>query len=317
MFNCGIIESKYNEEITDNISELKKILSVISKNLFLLLLQDSTKKFSKKTDLKIIKEYYYSKVNVISDLAREFSLYLSSGLLTEVDQNDLFQSCLLFNPDGEIILKQRQIYLKDKKQYHVNRLDNIYSGNQEEKTRENGLKIKAGNTINYADTELGKIGLMLGGDCWYPQIGRVMTLEGVDLVLAVNNLQSVKGIKSINKPWKQLSGVWSQVQQNQFIALEACFGGQNLIHAPCEITPYRTGILAPVGSQEKARQHNIVPYFDDLSRNYKEVLDFKIVSAEISIDSLKEIRDTYPLMKYLNKILYCKEMGGIHNVEEY
>ena len=173
------------------------------------------------------------------------------------------------------------------------------------------MKIKAGTRINYTDIEAGKIAFMIDRDCWHPQIGRVMALEDVDIVLAVNNMKPIKGLYN---PWEQLAGVWSQVQQNQFIAMEASNGGQNLIHAPCEISPYRSGILAPLGIQKESNENNIVAYFEAFSRNYQEVNGFKIIYREINMDKLKEIRSSYPLKKYLNKPLYCREMEGLINV---
>jgi predicted amidohydrolase len=171
-----------------------------------------------------------------------------------------------------------------------------------------GNCIKAAKTINYAETELGKIGLISGRDCWHPEIGRVMALEKVEIVLAVNRMGFNESFPA--NCWQQMAGIWSQVQQNQFIALEASLGGQNLVHGPCEITPYRTGILAPVGKEENARKKSIEPYFEDISGVYSEVDGFKVITAEIDINGLKRIQSSYPLLKHLNPSLYCKEMRG-------
>lgn len=62
-----------------------------------------------------------------------------------------------------------------------------------------------------------------------------MALEKVEIVLAVNRMGFNESFPA--NCWQQMAGIWSQVQQNQFIALEASLGGQNLVHGPCEITP--------------------------------------------------------------------------------
>ena len=126
---------------------------------------------------------------------------------------------LLFNPDGEIILKQQQLYPAESE---IIRPGMIWGAG--------GNCIKAAKTINYAETELGKIGLISGRDCWHPEIGRVMALEKVEIVLAVNRMGFNESFPA--NCWQQMAGIWSQVQQNQFIALEASLGGQNLFTGP-------------------------------------------------------------------------------------
>ena len=54
-------------------------------------------------------------------------------------------------------------------------------------------------------------------------------------------------------PWVQLTGMWQQVQQNQFFCIESqlhavmagnSFGAPSILHGPCEMTEGLTGILA-------------------------------------------------------------------------
>ncbi len=315
VFKFGIIENTSNRGLNNSISKLKNLLSTIDKDINLLLFQDCMEKdFINNDDITKIKEYSSIRVNIFSDLANSFSIYLSPGILLEADQDNLYRSSVLFNPQGRLILKQRQIYIEEDRDLYDNDLNKKYLGNLEDLDLEKKLKIKVGTRINYTDIEAGKIAFMIDRDCWHPQIGRVMALEDVDIVLAVNNIKAVKNNQGLYNPWQQLAGVWSQVQQNQFIAMEASNGGQNLIHAPCEISPYRSGILAPLGIQKESNENNITAYFEVLSRNYKEINGFKLISTKINMDKLKEIRTSYPLREYLNKPLYCREIGGIMNV---
>ncbi len=316
VFKCGIIENTSNIGLNNCISKLKDLLSTIDKDINLLLFQDYIEKYflnnnnNDDDDIIQIKEDYSSRINIFADLADEFSIYLSPGIILEADQGNLYWSAVLFNPQGELILKQRQIYIDEDRMFHDNDLNKKYSGDLDDLDLEKKLKIKAGKRINYTDIEAGKIAFMIDQDCWHPQIGRVMALEDVDIVLALNNMKPFKSNKGLYNPWQQLAGVWSQVQQNQFIALEASNSGQDLIHAPCEISPYRSGIIAPLGIQKESVENNITAYFEVLSRNYKKVNGFKIISTEINMDKLKKIRASYPLRKYLNRPLYCREMGG-------
>jgi len=303
MFHCAIIQSRLGNSLKEDFRELKGLISEIEGSPLLVLMEnypdiDSISRVDK-GDISQVREEYSEIMDLASGMAGEYSIYLSPGVLLEAEGEGLYFSSLLFNPEGESILKQRQLY-PDR-----NRVAEIHfkiEGEFQESF------IKAGKTINYVETELGKIGLISGRDCWHPEIGRVLALENVDIVLAVNNL-SFRDSKAVN-PWQQIAGIWSQVQQNQFIALEASVGGQNLVHGPCEISPYRTGILAPVGKDTKANTKSIEPYFEDISRIYRKINGFKVISAGIELSRLKSIRSSYPLLKHLNKPLYCKEMQG-------
>ncbi|MFP4661850.1 MAG: nitrilase-related carbon-nitrogen hydrolase [Halanaerobiales bacterium] len=305
MYLSAIIESMSDNSAKENITNLKLIIPELDGNLDLVLLQnypdieDLNKVELDQLNIHQHTEYYSELVNIASRIACEFSVYLSPGVLLDTEGDNIYLSSVLLNPEGEVILKQKQLFICSSLRFTRNIL-------------------KAGKNINYAETDLGKIGLMLGSDCWHPEVGRVMALENVDLVIAVNSLSNFCANLSNERlfndirgnPWQQLAGVWSQVQQNQFFALEASVDGQNLIHAPCEITQYRTGILAPVGTEKSAKLKSIEPYFEDISEIYREINGFRVITAEIDLYRLQDIRKAYPLMKYLNKPLYCKEMGG-------
>ncbi|MFP4017515.1 MAG: nitrilase-related carbon-nitrogen hydrolase [Halanaerobiales bacterium] len=318
MYQVAVFESLSDNSVKNNIRQIRDVIPEMEIKPELALIQNYPviryyNNSGNQLDIPRIKEDYFELISSAAELASELSIYLCPGILLEVEAENIYFSSILINPLGEIILKQRQIYINSESDPRV-KPEKVKDGN-----------IKNGSIINYAETELGKIGLILDRDCWHPGIGRVMSLENVDIVLAVNKINGNRN--SINKnysgnlasdvytavagnPWKQLAGVWSQVQQNQFFAVEASVGGQNLIHAPCEITPCRTGILAPVGTEESAKVKSIEPYFEEISSMFKSVDDYKIITTEIDLNKLKSIRSSYPLFKYLNKPLYCNEMWG-------
>ncbi len=52
-------------------------------------------------------------VEFMSDLARENGIYLVGGSIPELDGNDIYNSCYIFDTDGEIIGKHRKVHLFD------------------------------------------------------------------------------------------------------------------------------------------------------------------------------------------------------------
>ena len=216
--------------------------------------------------------------SLFSRLARSFELYLSPGYIIEKSGRGFYRSAVLFDPAGNLVLKQRQLFLTGREQ------------------RNGFLK---GTELEVLDTRLGQIGCLVGRDCYYPEVARFLTLQGVDIVLAINE-------QHMMNCWQQLAGVWSQVQQNQFYALETAIAGQDLIHGPCEISPYRTGILAPRGNRAEALTLNPADYFQALAAKVKRLAGFKLVAGRLDQERLRKVRNEYPLKDYLNPQLYEK-----------
>ena len=98
----------------------------------------------------------------------------------------------------------------------------------------------AGSTIQTWSVRGKRLGLVLGKDLYYPEYGRCLAGMGVDLVLAPLLGEKPRG------GWRwELTGLWREVQQNQFWGIEAAWGLRpGTIFAPCEATSNRTGILA-------------------------------------------------------------------------
>ena len=127
---------------------------------------------------------------------------------------DQYNTAILISAQGEIIHEQQQTHLSQE---------------------ELGQGLKRGNILEVVDTPIGKIGLMIGTDSFYPVVGRILGLQKVDIVVGYYK-QPVP-----NNPWLQFSGVWQQVQHNQFFAVESAvngmidgieFAGKTIIHHP-------------------------------------------------------------------------------------
>lgn len=77
-----------------------------------------------------------------------------------------------------------------------------------------------------------RIAALVAGDVLLPELGRALALSGVDLVLGLSL-----------PPLPPYLGLWSQVQQNQFMGLVG-MPPQPSIVLPCEATPDGSGMVA-------------------------------------------------------------------------
>jgi predicted amidohydrolase len=197
-----------------------------------------------------------------SSLASDLNIYLACGTLFETEQEKSCQSAYCFNPAGSICGRQQQTHL----------------------TRaERDLGLSRGKALNLFSVDKLQVGMVIGNDARHPEVGRTFGLRGADLLLHSGALEG-----SFNC-WPQAAGMWAQVQQNQFWAVEAQLCGEitccsfdavSTILGPCEITPNQSGYLA---------------------RGYSGTA---AVTAKLDQNVRYLLKERYPLLKLLNPEAY-------------
>lgn len=200
-----------------------------------------------------------------STITRHLLAYLVPGSTLVLDRGEIYHETCLISPGGELQGCQRQLFLS---------------------REERELGWCRGDTAAVFDTDLGKVAILTGTDAWYPEVGRVLALQGADIVCCCG------AIRSEENKWRQLAGIWQQVQQNQFFCVESqlkatlagdSWSAPSLIHAPCEMTEGFTGLLA--GSLD--------------SEEYGDYLE-----AELDRQARQDVMNSYPLLKLLNAAAY-------------
>lgn len=108
-----------------------------------------------------------------------------------------------------------------------------------------------GHEWNVIPTPVGRIGLMLGGDLLYPEVGRLLAYQGAELLIA-------QGAATERVLFEKLrAGILARMQDNQlFAAISFLVGhnefsrrqrdpfvGRSSVLAPQELTPRASGIL--------------------------------------------------------------------------
>lgn len=106
----------------------------------------------------------------LSDLAREFHIYLSAGSVPEVsDDGAIYNTAYVFDREGRQIAKHRKVHLFD--------ID--VKGGQCFKESDT---LTAGNSATVFETEFGKMGLCICYDFRFPELARRMVLEGANVI---------------------------------------------------------------------------------------------------------------------------------------
>jgi len=170
-------------------------------------------------------------IEQVKELSQNYKIAICPGSYWQKEKNNIYhESCLIIN--GEVQLKQRQIYLA---------------------RWERELGFSRGVKIELKEIKDWKLALIISTDVFYPQVSRMVALKGADIVL------SPVGFIGEKNQVLQVSGLWQEVQQNQFFAVESGFNGflgeqsfwgESIIHAPLEMTEEGDGYLKRSSGQQ-------------------------------------------------------------------
>jgi len=193
-------------------------------------------------------------IEQVKELSQGYKIAICLGSYWQKEKGNIYhESCLIIN--GEVQLEQRQIYLA---------------------RWERELGFSRGTKIELKKIKDWNIALIISTDVFYPQVSRMAALKGADIVL------SPVGFIGENNQALQVSGMWQEVQQNQFFAVEAGFNGflgeqsfwgESIIYAPLEMTEKENGFL----TRTKGQQSLIIAELDNEKRR-KAISKFDVLS---------------------------------------
>ncbi len=206
------------------------------------------------------------------DLSRSLDLYVCPGTALVPEGPSIFHTAYLFGPGGQLVGQARQT--------HVTRAESRWGWTGEA-------------TVEAFDTDVGRMGFLIGHDARVPEVGRILRLQGADIILAPAALDGPY------RYWDQLSGTWSQVQATQVYAVESFLvgraGGRNLcgrsaVLGPCETTAGQSGILA----QAEGEQGDAV------------------VVSRVGFKALESVRNQYDIHAQLNPGFYRRHLPDLY-----
>ncbi len=116
-----------------------------------------------------------------AELAKKYNIYISAGSMPEKDEaGQVFNTAYVFNRQGKQIAKHRKVHLFD--------ID--VKGGQYFKESDT---LTAGRDITVFDTEFGKVGLCICYDFRFPELARLMVLQGAKVILVPASFNMTTG----------------------------------------------------------------------------------------------------------------------------
>ena len=212
---------------------------------------------------------------VFSQLSAQFRVYLAAGTVILPDRRGaLYNTAYLFGPEGQILGIQRQTHLsKMERQWGLSRGDHLM----------------------VFETEVGKIGLVVGTDVYYPEVSRILCLRGANVLIHSTCITAYS-----QADW--MRRLWREIQANQVFGLESALvgglfeqscHGKSAIHAPLSMTAENDGLLAAAETTDGEA----------------------IVIAELDFDRLQQAIDKYPIYKVLNYRLYERYFPKVYGLQ--
>lgn len=205
-------------------------------------------------------------INMLSNIAKEKKIYVIGGSIPELDdKNNIYNSSFIFDNKGRIIGKHRKMHLFD-----IDIKNKV-------KFKESEV-LTSGNNITVVDTEYGKIGVVICYDIRFPELTRLMTLEGAKVVFVPAAFNMTTGPAH----WETLFK--SRALDNQ-IYVAAISPARNESYS---YVAYGNSLIAS-------------PWGDIINK-----LDEKegILIEEIDFNYIDEIRESLPLLKHRREDLY-------------
>ena len=204
-------------------------------------------------------------VKTLSELAAELGIYLIGGSIPELKDGKVYNSSFIFDRNGKVIGAHRKVHLFD--------ID-VEGGI----TFKESDTLTAGSEITVVDTEFCKIGVAICYDVRFPEMARLMALEGAELVI----LPAAFNMTTGPAHWDLTMRMRALDNQIYFAAVSPARDMQGVYQA------YGNSCVAdPWGS--------FAAHTDE-----KE----GILYCDIDFDKIKKVRKELPLLKHRREDIY-------------
>lgn len=114
-----------------------------------------------------------------------------------------------------------------------------------------------GSTWDVIQTDVGRVGIMLGSDVLYPEVGRLLAYQGAEVLISMAACTDPVLFNKVR------SGMLARMQDNQIFGVSSFLIGETTLHtgsqtqymgksaifAPQELTPQHNGLLVEMGNQ--------------------------------------------------------------------
>ncbi len=201
----------------------------------------------------------------LSLLALELSIYLVAGSIPEREDDIIYNTSFVFDPKGQLIGRHRKMHLFD--------ID-----------VEGGIRFKESDTLGYGeditviDTTFGKMGIAICYDMRFPEMMRLMALEGAEVIIVPAAFNMTTGPAH----WDIIIKARALDNQVYFVAASPARNMEASYHAYGH-----SSIVGPWG--------DVIAQADEQET---------ILYGEVDLERVKKVRKELPLLQHRRTALY-------------
>jgi len=269
-FRIALCQMKVVDDKNKNLFQAVKMIKEAGKSADLVILPEM---FNCPYDIEKFPKYAEesdnsSTLSEVSRAAKKAGVYLVAGSIPEREEKHVYNSSFFFNLQGEIIGSYRKMHLFD------------IDVPGEISFKESGT-LTAGDQLTVVETDLGKIGICICYDLRFPELLRLMTLQGAQLIVVPGAFNLTTGPVH----WEPLIRVRAVDNQVYMAAASPARDetASYVTYGHSMVADPWGNILAKAGSLEE------------------------IVYAEIDLSYLEKVREDLPLLRNRRTDLYQLE----------
>ncbi|MDI3281011.1 MAG: carbon-nitrogen hydrolase family protein [Bacillota bacterium] len=210
-------------------------------------------------------------IQMLAEAAAQEGIYLVGGSLPEREGERLYNTSFVFAPDGRLLARHRKLHLFDV---------DLASGLS---FRESD-QLAPGDRLTICDTALGRLGVIICYDLRFPELARLLALQGVQLLAVPAAFNTTTGPAH----WEVL--LRARAIDNQFFVVGASPArhagqGYQVYGHSMVVDPWGT-VLAKAGAEEE------------------------VLEVRVDLRRLEEVRAQLPLLRHRRSDLYLLEARG-------
>ncbi|RDU64875.1 carbon-nitrogen hydrolase [Helicobacter sp. MIT 14-3879] len=282
--NIALLQHSFKGNKKESIDFTLKMITKASKNgADLIALQElhTNKYFCQCEDVKYFKyaKEFEKEVNIFSEAAKYNNVVLVSSLFEQRAKGLYHNTAVVFDKDGSIAGKYRKMHIPDDPSFY-----------------EKFYFTPGDNDFTPIKTSIGKLGVLICWDQWYPEAARLMALGGADILIYPTAIGY--DLNDTKDEQKRQLDAWLGVQRGHAIANGIFVVGIN-----------RCGIEYEEKNKSKINFWGNSFIFGPQGEIIKLASENKdeIIKAKIDLKRIEKVRNIWPFLRdrrieYYNKI---------------
>lgn len=270
--NIALIQHSFKGNRNDTIECTRRLIRSASQggaNLVCLQELHTSEYFCQSEDVRCFRyaDKFDEDISIFSNIAKEYGVVLVASLFEKRAAGLYHNTAVVFESDGSIAGKYRKMHIPDDPAYY-----------------EKFYFTPGDNEFQPIHTSIGKIGVLICWDQWYPEAARIMALSGADIIIYPTAI-GYSNTEPKDEQSRQIAA-WKTIQKSHAIANGIFVAAIN-----------RVGFEAfgDDGINFWGNSFIAGPQGEDIA--LAKTLDDEIIQATLDMNRISEVRNIWPFLR--------------------